>query len=296
MFSWFNRLGDLALGRLSRKRDTQGVGPLADDGTKHLALRARSVNSRRAPFTASGLGDRIHLVMLGWAFAHAHDVEVVLHLTKSKQSGGQFGNKLESWHEIFDLIPLGRVRFSMHDFEPKTEKEWISYLHARGIPAELSWYGDHPGRFESRQRINAADYLKSFPLVPADDLGSEVVLPPRFVTVQWDSTEAKRTLPPEMREVVMENYRRLGFELITVGGDSPDPLLKNSLRHIAYAMSRASLHVGVDSAFMHMAFLYMPFERVHLYNPTGGFRSHHFRRALDNGCVFNAYPCDTHTP
>jgi hypothetical protein len=289
VFSWFSRLRNLSVVHLLQRPDTQGVGPLADDGAKHIAPRARSVNSKRAPFTASGLGDRIHLVTLAWVFANVHDVDVVLHLTKSKQSGGQFNNKLESWHEILELMPPGRIRYSMHDFEPNSEKEWISYLHARNIPAEPYWYGDHPGRFDTRQRLNAADYLRAIPPVPAADLGCDIVLPPRFATLQWDTTDAKRSLSPEMRETVMAQYRSLGLELVTVGGEAPDPLLKNSLRHIAYAMSRATLHVGVDSAFMHMAFMYMPFERIHLYNPPAGFRSHHLRRALDNGCEFNKF-------
>jgi len=264
-------------------------GILDAEGRKHIALRARSVNSKRAPFTATGLGDRFHCVTTGWVFSQAHGVPVVLHLTKKKQSGGQFGNKLESWYEVLNLFPKGHVELMLHDFEPPDERSWIAYLQDRGFLAETYWYQDHPGRFETPQPLEISHYLHSIPPIPAEDVGHELALPQRFITVQWDSNEDARTLPADRQEEVMEGYRREGFETVVIGGKAPNPLLKNSLRHIAYAMSKADLHVGVDSAFMHMAFLYFPPARIHLYNRKQGFQSHHLRRALDAGCVLNAH-------
>ncbi len=40
---------------------------------KHLALRARSVRNSKNPFTATGLGDRIHSLTLAWAYHKAHN-------------------------------------------------------------------------------------------------------------------------------------------------------------------------------------------------------------------------------
>ena len=278
------------LDRRYRDRDYRpGPGVLAEDGTKHLALRARSTNSRKASFTAPGLGDRIHCVTLGWVFSQAHSVPVVLHLTKKKQVGGQFGNKRESWFEVLDLFPKGSVDLMLHDYEPDDEPSWIAYLADKGIPAETYWYQDYPGRFAKPEVLDMSHYLKDVPLLPAVDVGADLDLPEQFVTVQWDSNEAARTIPKECREDVLAEYRRAGFEAVVVGGESENPLLKNSLRHIAYAMSKARFHVGVDSAFMHMAFLYFRHEDVHLYNLKDGFRSHHLHRALDCGCVLNLH-------
>lgn len=262
-------------------------------GRKHIALRARSTNRKRAPFVAPGLGDRIHCVTLGWAFSKAHDVPVVLHLNRKKQTDGPFGNKRDSWNEVLNLFPKSHVELMFHDFEPRTEKSWVSYLEICGFPAEVFWYQDHPGKFETPHPLEISQYLHTIPLVPAEDLGHELALPSRFVTVQWDSMQYGRTLPPEQQEAVTECYKREGYETIVVGGKAADPLLKNSLRHIAYAMSKAELHVGVDSAFMHMAFLYLPHERIHIYNRKQGYQSHHLLRALDAGCILNPHYLDT---
>jgi len=262
-------------------------GPLDATGRKHIALCARSVNSKNAPFTATGLGDRFHLVTMGWVFSNVYNVPVVLHLTKSKQSGGQFNDKLESWYQILSLFPSGHVELMLHDYEPPDEPTWMAYLESKGFPAETHWYQDHPGRFEKPQPLEISHYLHTIPLIPAEDLSEEIVLPKRFVTVQWDSNDPKRTFSDDQRKEVLERYRRDGYEAVVVGGEATHPLLKKSLRHIAFAMSKAELHVGVDSGFMHMAFLYFPYDRIHVYNRKKGFQSHHFLRALDFGCILN---------
>lgn len=254
---------------------------------KHLALRARSVRNPKNPFTATGLGDRIHSLTLAWAYHNAHNIPVTIHLTKSKQTGGQFDNKKQSWQEILDLFPKGTVDIGYHPYEPKDEKDWIRHLKEYKIDAEIFWYADHPGPHESPAKLDISQYLKNIPPLKAEPVDLE--LPEKFVTCQWDSTDRARTLRPHLREMVMDNYKRQGYEVVTVGGESADKNLNWSLKHIAYAMSKADMHVGVDSAFMHMAFLYMPFNKVHLYNEPTGFYSHHFRRAIDNGIKLNKY-------
>ncbi len=254
---------------------------------KHLALRARSVRNSKNPFTATGLGDRIHSLTLAWSYHNVYNVPVTIHLTKSKQIGGQFDNKKQSWQEILDLFPKNTVEIAYHDYEPKDEKDWIQYLKDSKIHAEIFWYKDHPGPHETPVKLDISQYLGKIPKLPAEPV--DLNLPERFITCQWDSTDSARTLKPHLREMVMENYKRQGYEVVVVGGESPDKNLNWSLKHIAYAMSKADMHVGVDSAFMHMAFLYMPFSKVHLYNEPNGFYSHHFRRAIDNGIKLNKY-------
>jgi hypothetical protein len=254
---------------------------------KHLALRARSVRNSKNPFTTTGLGDRIHSLTLAWSYHNVYNVPVTIHLTKSKQIGGQYDNKKQSWQEILDLFPKDTVQIAYHDYEPKDEKDWIQYLKDSKIHAEIFWYKDHPGPHETPVKLDISQYLGKIPKLAAEPV--DLNLPERFITCQWDSTDRARTLKPHLREMVMDNYKRQGYEVVVVGGESPDKNLNWSLKHIAYAMSKADMHVGVDSAFMHMAFLYMPFSRVHLYNEPNGFYSHHFRRAIDNGIKLNKY-------
>ncbi len=253
---------------------------------KHIALRARSVRDPRRAFTATGLGDRIHSVTIGWSYSKAHKTPVTLHLTKSKMIGGQFNNKPESWNEILDLLPKGHVEIQPHDYEPENEKDWIKYLNSKSIDADLMWHGDKPGPYETPGTLDVSPYLKNIPRLQPEPV--DIELPNKFVTVQWDSNDSKRTLRPDKQQLVINQYKQQ-YEIVTVGGESPNKLLNWSLKHIAYAISKADLHVGVDSAFMHLAFLYKPFNCVHLYNEQDGFFSHHFRRAIDNGIKLNKY-------
>ncbi len=242
---------------------------------RHLAIPARSVHSQR-PYTCTGLGDRIHTVTLGWAYGQAVGEPVTLHLTADKMIGGQFGNKPQSWAEIVELFPAGSVFIQAHNVSPKTETEWLYHLES---DAESYSYYDYAGQFERLAPLDISRYLRLIPLLTAEPQNME--LPERFVTVQWDASGKSRTIPEEQRRRALERY---GCTPVVVGGEATDERLRCSLKHIAYAMSRAELHVGVDSAFMHMAQLYMPYERIHLY---GQGRSHHLKRAVDNGANLN---------
>lgn len=254
---------------------------------KHIALRARSVRDPRRAFTTTGLGDRIHSVTIGWSYSKAHNTPVTLHLTKSKMEGGQFNNKPESWKEILDLFPSGHVEIAPHNYEPLSENDWIKYLRDKSINADLMWHGDKPGPHETPGTLDVSQYLKNIPKLQPEQ--QDIELPEKFITVQWDSSDSKRTLKPSQRQHVINQYKNQGYSVVTVGGESSSKELNWSLKHIAYAISKADLHVGVDSAFMHLAFLYKPFNCVHLYNEQDGFFSHHFRRAIDNGIKLNKY-------
>jgi hypothetical protein len=196
-----------------------------------------------------------------------------LHLTADKMVGGQFSNKPESWREVVSLFPKGSVTIQAHDTSPSNEPDWLDYLRKRGIDAEPYWHGDHPGPHEPPVALNIADHLRRIPLLTA--AAHDVSLPERFYTAQWDANGRSRavTKPPT-------------FDLptVVVGGQAQDPL-RWSLKAIAYAMSRAEGHVGVDSAFFHLAQLYMPPERIRIYHRDSP--SHHVLRARDNGaqCV-----------
>ena len=227
---------------------------------RHIAVRSRSVHSSK-PFTATGLGDRIHLCTVAWVLAPC-----TLHLTADKWRGGQFGNKPESWREVVSLFPEGSVALQVHPVEGLPEDRWLAHLRKQGIDAEPYWHGDFPGPLETPVPLDIAPYLKRIPLLTAE--AQDVSLPERFCTAQWDSTSRKRSVPVGERP-------KFDLPELLVGGEAKDPF-RWSLKAIAYAMSKADFHAGVDSAFMHMARLFMQPDRIRLY---GDLSSHHARRA-----------------
>jgi hypothetical protein len=244
-----------------------------------------SVNSPNAPFTAPGLGDRIHLLTLAWCYSVATSLPVTLHVTKDKFEG----KKEASFYEILELFPEGKIHIQMHEVSGISDSSWLGYLRERNINAEMFSYNDHLGRYESREKLDISKYIVSIPLLQKPNMEESLNLSQKYVTSQWDSTAPTRTLEKDKREKVLQNYRDLGYKIVTVGGESESELLRTSIRDIASVMSRAEYHVGVNSGFMHLAFLYLPFEKIHVYNEPKGYWEHHILRARDNGCEVNYY-------
>jgi hypothetical protein len=250
---------------------------------RHVAIPARSVNDPKRAYTTPGLGDRIHSCIVGWL----HGPPVTLHLDKTKIQGGRFGNKPESWKEIVSLFPAGSLHIRVHDIEPSTERGWLEYLYSKGLEIEPYFYGDYPGPFESQSGYDISARFKSIPLLTGKSYIAS--LPKRFVTVQWDANGKARSISGGDQGRILRRYAQDGLEAVVVGGEAKTDELRWSLKHIASAMLKAEAHVGVDSGFFHMAQLYMPWERIHLYNLPGGFHSHHALRARDNGAKINLY-------
>jgi hypothetical protein len=252
---------------------------------KHLAARSMSVNSPNAPFTAPGLGDRIHLLTVAWCYSQAKSEPVRLHLTADKYDS----KKAASFAEILKLFPTGHISLEAHEVSGISEAEWINYLNNKGVDAELFSYNDHLGRFESTEKLDISKFLKKIPILQESIPKSHMKFSSKYVTTQWDSTAKTRTLDSKRVNQVTENYRKMGYEIVVVGGESGSPLLRDSLETIASVMSGAELHVGVDSGFMHLALLLLPPSKIHLYNEPSGYWSHHLLRAKDAGCQLNEY-------
>ena len=213
-----------------------------------------------------------------------------LHLTSDKWSGGQFGNKPQSYQEILSLFPKGTIKLTVHNHTNIEEKKWVGALRSMGYAdADIVWYGDYPGTYESQERIDASKLFKVYPRIEPSPVNLDFELPKKFFTTQWDSNETKRTLIPEKISKVMAEYKSQGYEAIVVGGKAKHPQMKNSLAAVAYAMGKAGLHVGVDSGFMHLAQCFLPHDKIHLYNEPSGFFSHHMNRAIDNGSPLNKH-------
>lgn len=211
---------------------------------------------------------------------------MTLHLSADKMTGGEFNNKAESWAEIVELFPPGRVVIQFHDQLPKTESGWLNYLRGQGIDAQTYHYGDF---VESADSLDISKYMLDFPLIEAAP--QQVKLPinaglKAYVTEQWDSNGAGRRLADALRKKVMAGYS----PALTVGGKAKGPF-RWSLKNIAYAISRAEYHVGVDSAFMHLAMLYLPANRIRVYSQLKNY-SHHVHRIIARGATLNAGLCN----
>ena len=247
---------------------------------KHIALRSKSIRSGDRPYTCPGLGDRLHSVYLAYQYSLAHDTPVTIHLTDDKWSIAndvKSDKKIKSWNEILTLYPKDKVFIKNHPVENLPENEWLKYLHNNGYEAEIYYYKDtknmHPN--ETVVALEISQYLKKPILL--NPIKSIHQLPNKFVTMQWDSTDERRTFSEILTNKIENNYKSQGYEIVYVGGHT-------SLADAGYAMSKARYHVGADSGFLHLAQVYKKFEDIHIYSPVGGYKSHHLWRAINNGC------------
>jgi len=252
--------------------------------TSHLAVRVSSVHEVNSPYTASGLGDRIHLMTIAWAYSNANNAHVTMHIS----SNGMTPKKRTSFDEIVSLFPKGKIGLVIHQFEGTCESEWLQYLSNQGVDAQAFYYGDHLGRYERKVGIDISTYLRNFPkLSVTPESPSNFKLAERYVTTQWDSTARSRTLTEATRVDILNKYLASGYEVVVLGGESLQEPLRNSLSAASAALSRAEKHVGVDSGFMHLAFLFLDFSNIHLYADPKGYWAHHLFRAFENGCILN---------
>ena len=254
---------------------------------KHFAIASMSIRRSNFPYTCPGLGDRVHSVLLGYQYGLEHDQPCTIHITSDKNDKPR---KNQSWPEIVSLFPEGSVQVVTHDVKGLPDVEWRAYLAKKGFETEAYCYGDtlSKNKLDKKVPLDAADLLRNYPLLdPPKKAGT--ILPSKFVTTQWDSSGPGkgRKLAQERIKRVMGQYEDEGYKVVVVGGDSELETLRNSVRHIAFAMSKADLHVGVDSGMMHLAGLYRKPEEVHIY--TSKFISHHTIRARNSGSIINHY-------
>ena len=257
---------------------------------KHLALRSKSMRNGDRPFTAPGLGDRVHSVLLGHLYSLLHDDKVTIHLTADKNDKPR---KQQSWPEIISLFP-DTVTYKDHDVQDLPENEWLAYLKENGYDAETYYYKDtvdmHPNDPPTSipLPLDVSELLlKDYPLLQAKEEYA-VFVPSKFVTAQWDTTDPGRSIPEAEINIIENRYKEQGYEIVRVGGEASIPDMNDSIQAIGYAMAKADGHIGIDSGFLHMANLYHKPEDIHLYT-TGGYVSHHFIRAKARGVkIYNA--------
>ena len=152
------------------------------------------------------------------------------------------------------------------------------------------YYADHQGPYESKEEIDISHLLKSYKRLQISSVFTpKLSYPTRFITTQWDSTADSRSLPLDKRELILGEYREQGYKIIYVGGEATEFHLRKSLSEIAFAIAKSDFYVGVDSAFFHLAQLYLPICKIHLYNERFNYWYHHLLRYVDNGGQINQF-------
>ena len=254
----------------------------------HFAIRSKSMRSGDRPFTTPGLGDRVHSALLAYVYGKKHNEKVTIHITKDKFDKP---HKKQSWPEILDLFG-DTLSLKVHECENLYEHQWIAYLKDKGYDAITYFYKDtmdmHPNDPPIPNRIDMVDiseYLDDYPRLTYNG-DAKLLLPENFVTAQFEGG-SDRVLNEDKVVQILNEYRMQGLEIVHIGKNAEHPDLKE-IPYMAYAMSKAKYHVGIDSGMLHIATLYKQNEDIHLYH-NGKFRSHHFVRGVRNGMKVNLY-------
>jgi hypothetical protein len=206
---------------------------------------------------------------------------VKLHLSGDKLNP----RKRASFEEILELFPSPNFELGFHEELPKSNIQFQSYLKSMGIDALPYFYQDHPGWREVRSGIEISTVLRKIPLITAPTPEKES----KIITSQWDTTGSRRKFSSSETLKILDRYRREGYEIITVGGEAEEDRYRESLSAVAQLMSKSAFHIGVDSGFMHLAQLFLPADRIHVYSKPQNFWSHHLFRGIENGMILNKY-------
>jgi hypothetical protein len=241
-----------------------------------------STRSLGLQYTAQGLGDRLHLVSLSYEISKERGEKVVLHLA-SNHLGGR---KRDSFLEIVSLFPKDCVELRFHDYCAKGNLDWKNYLNLTGVDVHSFAYRDHPGWLEAQGDFDASPYLFNRHMI-TPNCTHNLELPEIFITAQWDSTGRDRQLPQVQVECIEYEYRKDGYQIVILGGQSQDEKLRECLSCSAVAIYRSALFAGVDSGFLHLALQIKHPSQIHLYSSRNRSWSHHSFRAIENGCVLN---------
>tara|TARA_Y100000389_G_scaffold31303_1_gene26509 strand:+ start:970 stop:1716 length:747 start_codon:yes stop_codon:yes gene_type:complete len=239
---------------------------------KHLALWNLS-RKRNTPFNFSALGDKVHGLFCAYQYAEQNNTSVTLHINRRCQGDTAESLKhkskqqMASWNEVHNLFPADKINIQFWDFPISSDKDILKYLKNNNIDADLWYYrGDH---------IDIVRYFKNKVLLKSNIINNT---PEKLITMQWDSNDSKRNINPVKVNDIKKYYTDKGYGIIEIGS-------RQSLEQIGCYLSKAYLHVGVESGMMHMAAAYMPYNKIHVY--TGKWFSGHVNRAIDCGTKIN---------
>lgn len=244
----------------------------------NLAIKSKSA-FKDEPYTTPGLGDRVHAILA--AYLYSKGEPITIHITQDK-----FGkdHKKESWNQLCLMVP--NVRVMVWPVKNLKEDEWLSYLKGQGFDCETYHYSDSSMPFNNDKGIDIAPLFSKLPcLEPVDCSDFFPKLPEKFATIQFDSTDKNRSTKDI--DDIKKKFNKDGYKLFAVGGEAKHSKLRDSLPHIGYLISKADIHIGVDSGMMHLAQLYKPWNKIYIYKNRGKtpYISHHLQRGIKNGIV-----------
>jgi ADP-heptose:LPS heptosyltransferase len=222
-----------------------------------------------------GLGDRIDYLCTANMLAEQADDDFITIYKRYTPNPTQ-KQEFICWDELSSLFKPRHMILEMSD-NFNSNLKFLNYprynIGSKNDDYQnlLSSLGDFP-------KIKVKDYSKDLP-----------PLPEKFITMQWDAGQQRRRCSEDEIQRIVDFYKDLGYEIIGVGGQASNPMLRNDLHKIAYIMSKADLHVGVDSGFMHLAKIVMPSNKIHIYtsNFTHQFVSTQLQNVLNAGAVLN---------
>jgi hypothetical protein len=230
------------------------------------------------PFRGIALGDRIDWLCTANMMAlRENDSHVLIH--KEKEFVG--------WEEISSLFKP--IKMILKLSSSLNNLNYINY-YRYNISQENKKYQDLLSFHKDFPKIKVKDYSEYF-----QDL------PEKFVTMQWDAGRPnlnsirsnaefgnRRCSTDEIIRII-NFYNNLGYTVVGVGGQAENDILRNDLHKIAYIMSKAALHIGVDSGFMHLAKIVMPSNKIHIYtsNYMHTDTSIHLKNVLKAGAILN---------
>lgn len=222
-----------------------------------------------------GLGDRIdYLCTANMLAEQADDDFITIH--KRYTPNPTQKQEFICWDELSSLFKPRHIILEMTD-NFNSNLKFLNYprynIGSKNDDYQnlLSSLGDFP-------KIKVKNYSKEMPS-----------LPKKFITMQWDAGQQRRRCSEDEIQRIVDFYKDLGYDIIGVGGQAGNAMLRNDLHKIAYIMSKADLHVGVDSGFMHLAKIVMPSNKIHIYtsNFTHQFVSTQLQNVLKAGAVLN---------
>lgn len=243
---------------------------------KHVFLWNYSRRSKRR-FSASMLGDKVHVSFYAYQIGAQKNDQVTFHLnrnchgdfayTESGINSTKAIKQMNQWKEVEKLFPDDKFKIVFDEYSISTDKQIKERF--KELNPQLYYYGKGNG-------INILDYFPNKVLLKPK---IQIPTPEKFVTMQWDSTDPSRNIDKNRIDKIKQYYFSLGYDIIEIG-------IKQSLAEIACYLSKADYHIGVDSGMMHMAQMYMPYNKIYIC--TGIFKTPHTTRSAEFGSLVNA--------
>ncbi|MBG11224.1 MAG: hypothetical protein CMD92_08715 [Gammaproteobacteria bacterium] len=252
---------------------------------KHIVMRYMSTRLKNFPYGCPGFGDIVHSCLIAYNYGLHHNDSATLHIAPHQYNR----DKPQTWKQVIELFPEGSVNLKVHDFSIENDKLFLEHVQLTFPDALLHYYEKYPGKLQNvlQPSFFVDKYMKTYPCLSAKE--QNVKLPSKFVTAQFDPTSKKRKLKTEQLQQLKDNWSKKGYEILFVGGQASDPLLKTA-PYVGYAMSKAHAHLGVDSGYMHLAQIYFEPKNIYIYtNRKESQWEHHLKMFRDNGANINEY-------